>query len=77
MVGWSVVCECAWGEAWLGGVWCVSVHDYGFVMECRTANTSPSVAVTGKPCHTPFTELSILCEAPGALASASHCVQTS
>ena len=26
MVGWSVVCEGAWSEAWLGGVWCVSVH---------------------------------------------------
>ena len=26
MVGWSVVCEGAWSEVWLGGVWCVRVH---------------------------------------------------
>ena len=67
MVGWSVV--------WLGGVWCtsvhgvrcgwvecVSVHECGFVMECRTANPSPSVAVSLVHLATqPFTELAILC----------------
>ena len=46
MVGWSVVCECAWSEVWLGSVVCVRVHECGFVMECRTANPSPSVAVS-------------------------------
>ena len=39
MVGWSVVCECAWSEVWLGGVWCVSVHGvrvvgWSVVCEC-------------------------------------------
>ena len=52
VVSCRVKCEGAWSEVWLGGVWCVRVHECGFVMECRTANPSPSVAVTGTPGHT-------------------------
>ena len=63
MVGWSVVC--------------VSVHECGFVMECRTANPSRAAVPQVHLATQPFTELAILCEAPVALTSAFHCVQTS